>query len=62
MLNLDQQRVTLRYALIFLKNEIEGIEESIKKCKHQESKDLLIRRKEELELDLDELQPIGDRF
>ncbi|HZK00626.1 MAG TPA: hypothetical protein VFC79_11485 [Tissierellaceae bacterium] len=62
MLNIDQQRVALGYALVFLKNEIESIEESIKKCKHQESRDLLIRRKEELELDLDELQPLGDRF
>lgn len=60
MLTYTQQSKAVTYSLIFLKNEIEAIEKTLENCTEQ-GKKLLLKRKYELEKDLEEFEKIADR-
>lgn len=62
MLTIEQQRKAVNYTLLFLRDEIESIKKSIKECKHEDSKRLLIQRLRELEKDQEMFEEIGDRI
>ncbi len=61
-MTINQQQRAVNYTLIFLKNEIEYIKKSIRKCTHETSKKLLIKRLDELEKDLVVFEELGDRI
>lgn len=61
-LTVEQQRKMLNYSLIFLKNEIPKLQNSVVYCKNESSKKLLLQRLRELEKDEEELEKIGDMW
>lgn len=60
-LTMPQQRKAINYALLFLKNEIPKLQNSIAYGTDESAKELLKKRLKEIEKDEEEFEIIGDR-
>ena len=61
-LTIEQQRKSINYTLIFLKNEIPKLQNSVAYCTDEFNQKLLKQRLRELEKDEEEFEKIGDSW